>query len=1622
VNLYIKLIFLLFCYSAFAQIPTDIPLELREQFNGQFDYIVIGNTLNEFDTFQVPQPPCQLLTQSSTQLNLNPNQNIVGAYLYWSGIGDGTENPIIQLNGVNLTADELNVVDPGQTNFFFYFGAYKNITTLVQNLGNTTYNFSNLDLNPIISNYCSNGVFYAGWSIVVVFEDNSLPTQQVNVYDGLNSVFGTGSNFNSSINIDNLNVVDTQNARFSYLAWNGSANVFFNESLTFNGNILSDAINPPNNPFNGTNTYTGATNLWSMDLDVFDISNFITLGDSQAEIVFSSVFLRLFQNVVTVIRSELPDAQVELVNFTGISECDDRDFTIETIVSNPESSDILPANTPISFFVLDSNDNEVFLDTFFTQNPIPINGSETQFFDISIPAGIPDDTTLIVKVNTLADGSNPTNENNILNNSSEQQLNLLSSPNPIAVQDLTQCANLSEAVFNLEDSFTDVPNPNETLSFHLSLIDAQNNLNPIADPQNYSPNSLQETIFIRQSQNGCFTITQFEVNTLIPPQITEPSALTECDTSTDQSGFASFDLNAIIPEITGDNPDYEVDFFLTQAEAEDLTITNGLDSPFTNTNAFMQTLFIRVTDTTNACVAFTTLALEVNALPDLAEASSIQDLKFCDDNNNGEEIFDLTLNNSAILNGLDPNTHQIRFYTSQTDAENNSNDINTPTAFASNGQSIFVSVTETATGCFSATSFDLVVNPIPDLQSVPTNAVCDENGDGFANFDLGVTENFILPDPNGFSFQYFESLNDAQNSTNPITNPDTYQNTQSPMQTIYVLVTNETTNCQAIQSFDIEVLEQPQITEPSALTECDTSTDQSGFAGFDLNAIIPEIIGNNPNYEVDFFLTQAEAEDLTITNGLDSPFTNTNPFTQTLFIRVTDTTNGCVAFTTLALEVNALPDIAEAFNIPDLELCDADDNAEEIFDLTENNSIILNGIDLNTHQIRFYTSQTDAENNTNVINTPTAFTSNGQSIFVSVTEISTGCFSLTSFDLTVNPIPDLQSVPTNAVCDEDDDGFANFDLGVAENFILPDPNGFSFQYFESLNDAQNSTNPITNPDNYQNTQSPLQTIYVLVTNESTNCQAIQSFDIEVLEQPQITEPSALSECDTSTDQSGFASFDLNSKIPEITGNNPDYEVDFFLTQAEAEDLTITSGLDSTFTNTTAFTQTLFIRVTDTTNGCVTFTTLVLEVNQDVDFIDESQLTDLIECDEDDTAIFDLTQIENNIFDTESPDDFSVSYFTSLSDAEQNLNPISSPDSFQNTEMPQNIWVRVSGSDSLDNCFDIASFGLNINFLPVASTPENLFLCDVDNDQIETFDLSQQNDSILNGLSDIENSISYHKTLADAETNSNPIDSEYTNENNPQTIFVRLENNNANNCFSTTSFEIEVLENPSIQIDNELVLCQDEPLTVSIDSTYDEYLWSTGNTSSSITITEAGDYEVTALINYPEFSCETSQSFQVILSDEASISEITTVDWSQNNNSITVLVEGNGAYEFSIDGINYQDSNVFENLTGNEYLVHIRDKNGCGEILKRVYLLDFPQFFTPNGDGINDRWQIINSVQEVLTKIYIFDRYGKLVADINPAGNGWDGTFNGNALPSNDYWFRVEREDGRIFTGHFTLKR
>ena len=147
------------------------------------------------------------------------------------------------------------------------------------------------------------------------------------------------------------------------------------------------------------------------------------------------------------------------------------------------------------------------------------------------------------------------------------------------------------------------------------------------------------------------------------------------------------------------------------------------------------------------------------------------------------------------------------------------------------------------------------------------------------------------------------------------------------------------------------------------------------------------------------------------------------------------------------------------------------------------------------------------------------------------------------------------------------------------------------------------------------------------------------------------------------------------------------------------------------------------------------------------------------------------------------------------------------------------------------------------------------------------------------------------------------------------------------------------------------------------------------------------------------------------------------DFLGNNNSIELVVPtAGGPLEYSLDGINYQVSNVFTNLSTGNYTAFIRETTTCNFSSYPVNILDYPRYFTPNDDGYNDTWEIENLDLFPKAIVSIFDQYGKLLTQINTLKNSWDGKYNGIKMPSDDYWFSIDFRDGKIVKGHFTLKR
>lgn len=444
------------------------------------------------------------------------------------------------------------------------------------------------------------------------------------------------------------------------------------------------------------------------------------------------------------------------------------------------------------------------------------------------------------------------------------------------------------------------------------------------------------------------------------------------------------------------------------------------------------------------------------------------------------------------------------------------------------------------------------------------------------------------------------------------------------------------------------------------------------------------------------------------------------------------------------------------------------------------------------------------------------------------------------------------------------------------------------------------------------------------------------------------------------------------------------------------------------------------------NSCVAYGELVVEVSPNPVAFD-SVLTD---CDEnqDGITLYNLFDAQNDITNNDNALVI-TNFFLTENEALLNSNAIPNPTAFQNTIPNQIVYARVK---SQDNCFTTAALQLTISnsslVIPVQEACDEGVL-----DGFTNFNLNSITTSIQNQIP-AGATVAYYETEADAFNETNALSSPYLNTNAySQTIFAKVISNNQ--CFGISAIDLQVLYTPTAMEDETVLYCLNTyPQTLRLlggvlndspSNYYYEWLFN-GNTTSINTsfmdVNETGTY--TVIITDPN-GCFTSRNITVTPSNIATIENISIQEGSFNN-TIIVDVSGEGNYEFALDDINgqYQSSNVFTNVQPGFHTVYIRDINECGITEELVSVLGFPRFFTPNNDGFNDTWKVYgtNAQFNQGIDVKIFNRYGKLLAQFDHSSPGWDGTLNGNLLPSSDYWFVATLPDGRTYKGHFSLKR
>ena len=292
-------------------------------------------------------------------------------------------------------------------------------------------------------------------------------------------------------------------------------------------------------------------------------------------------------------------------------------------------------------------------------------------------------------------------------------------------------------------------------------------------------------------------------------------------------------------------------------------------------------------------------------------------------------------------------------------------------------------------------------------------------------------------------------------------------------------------------------------------------------------------------------------------------------------------------------------------------------------------------------------------------------------------------------------------------------------------------------------------------------------------------------------------------------------------------------------------------------------------------------------------------------------------------------------------------------------------------------------------------------------------------------------VSYHSSASDANLGINPLPKDYLKVPGNETIYIRTTSVQNPDCYDAfQSFQLHAVEVPLLSFNEDASICEDSPL-VTIGEEYPNpnfiYEWDTGEQTPTITVSASGAYTLTVTNGQGLGACSDSRTVNVVTSTTPTILPPEISDLSSNN-TVTIHTQSEGEFEYQLDNGPFQQSNVFTGVLPGEHTLTIRNLVGCGTFTDTIIVAGFNNHFSPNGDVLNETWQIDGL--EVLDQpvVHIYDRYGKLLKQM-PGSASWDGIYNGRLLPATDYWFKLtyvdptgNRVEAKYIQNHFSLRR
>ena len=1144
------------------------------------------------------------------------------------------------------------------------------------------------------------------------------------------------------------------------------------------------------------------------------------------------------------------------------------------------------------------------------------------------------------------------------------------------------------------------------------------------------------TYFVKVTTNGVECLTETTITVNPNPTAETIGDLEFCDDENDNDGnngsiiIQKEVFDSLIPNILGENQsqnDYTVTFYETIENA-----TNGeneITFPYTNPAkdagephyAINTTqIFVRVQNNETGCFnAETSFNINIKALP---ITFPVDDIIICDDDRDGFISFDLESRTDLLRSGDEttdpndidnqsPNDFKITYHLSIEDANDLTNTglVSPYTNTVKDIQTIFYRILKTEgsdSGCYkTGEAFDIVVEALPFANTVTIGRECDgaagdDSQDGIFPFDTSGIQETLLNGQTDVTTYYYDKDDNFIGNTLP--NPF-----ETASQIIKIQVENNTDQkCYDETTLEFIVDDSPEVYDVIIDSQCDDGpSDIDGFSEFDTSNITQTLLTNPETDSTqslnDFSVSyQYVDENGNTINAAELP----NPFntkTQTVVATVTNVLNSsCTITKDIEFVVDPLPVIKQ--NIIIVEQCDDDENNDGItlHNLTEYEELFSD--DYQNEVFEYYTD----EGLTNKIEDPTNYYNVALEdlVWVKVTT-DNGCIRTSKtqngddrlqIDITVGAseiprtfIEDYNTLYT--ICDDDfgseQDGISVFSNSVlndivtklrASREIFQDQN-IRISLHTNSQDGLTGENPIDLTQDFINISPYTQEIWARIVNvdiTTFTCLGYAKVAELYVEPRPIAYPVTIerqcdgaSELDTDS-QDGLFPFDTSTIIDQL--------------------------------------------LTDPTTG----------VKQD-----ESVLT--------------ITYFNED--GSEIPEsDFSPNFLTTS----------------------QTITIRVEIDPSYPEivnpdglCYDETTLEFIVDdtpeAYPVIITPH----CDGDDgnsdiDGYDEFDTSNITATLLGPDQSLDDYTVVYQYTDEAGNllSSNELRDPFNTQT--QTVTATITNNLNPSCPATMDIEFVVNPLPTFTVDNDLTVCINlPPIPIGVTSAEGDYTYTWTHTYNGVNspfptsgptifIGVGGTYYVTATdVNTGcertlSIFVEESETASFDLDEDGSITEeeykyfVEVKDLTNDNNN-TVRIKnltdlGIGDYEFAIDDPTgpYQDDPFFENVRPGIHTIYIRDKKGCGIGEFDVSVIGYKKYFTPNGDGIQDKWRIlgINEFFQPNSKVYIFDRYGKLLKELDPVLDGWDGTFTGRPMPQTDYWFRVFLEDGREFKGHFSLVR